>query len=109
MATHCFNEVVTAFRKLLFEEKDCELPFPKIGKLQVKNKTVVMKFYQEFLERQNQYLKHRTEEEKKKLQSANYNPNWNADQFKNQVHNCILWLNYSFCFQNVIPIHNFYR
>lgn len=87
MATHCFNEVVSAFRKLLFEEKDCELPFPKIGKLQVKNKTVKMKFYQEFLERQNQYFKHRTEEEKRKLQSESYNPDWNADQYKNHVNN----------------------
>lgn len=85
MVTHCFKEVMTAFRKLLHEEKNCELPFSKIGKLQVKNKMVTMQFYQEFLERQNQNLKDRTEEEKKNYHCTDYNPDWNADQYKNQV------------------------
>jgi len=75
MVTHCFKEVVAAFRKLLFEEKNCELPFPKIGKLQIKNKMVKMKYYQEFLERQNQHLEnHMMVEDKIKKQSFNYNP-----------------------------------
>lgn len=87
MVTHCFKEVVTAFRKLLYEEKNCELPFPRIGKLQVKNKTVTLRFYQEFLERQVQHLKDRTGEERKQYQATSYNPDWDAYQYENQV-NC---------------------
>lgn len=83
--THCFQEVVDAFKKLLYEEKDCELPFSKIGKLQIKNKTVTMKFYRDFMERQNQNLKNRTNDEKRLFQSVVYNPNWNAGQYENQV------------------------
>ena len=85
MVTHCFKEVVAAFRKLLFEEKNCELPFPKIGKLQIKNKMVTMKYYQEFLERQNQHLKNYMVENKKKNQAFNYDPDWDADQYKSIV------------------------
>jgi len=85
MVTHCFKEVVAAFRKLLFEEKNCELPFPKIGKLQIKNKMVKMKFYQEFLERQNQHLKNRMVENKNKNKAINYNPDWDADQYESRV------------------------
>lgn len=85
MVTHCFKEVVTAFKKLLYEEKNCELPFPKIGKLQVKNKRVTMKFYQEFIDRQNQNLKNFTANEMKKHQVKSYNPNWDADQYEKQV------------------------
>lgn len=85
MVTHCFKEVVVAFRKCLFEEKNCELPFPKIGKLQIKNKTVTMKFYTEFLERQNQHFKNRMDEEQKKMQAINYDPDWDADQYENRV------------------------
>lgn len=85
MVTHCFKNVVTAFRKLLHEEKNCELPFPKIGKLQVKNKIVTMKFYQEFLEKQNQQLSTYTENEKKKYRATTYNPDGNVDQYKNEV------------------------
>lgn len=83
--THCFKEVVAAFRKLLFEEKNCELPFPKIGKLQIKNKVVKMKYYQEFLERQNQHFKNRIIEDKNKNQAINYNPNWDVDQYESRV------------------------
>lgn len=85
MVTHCFKEVVTAFRKLLYEEKNCELPFPKIGKLQVKNKTVTMKFYKEFMDRQNQNLKNFTADEIKKHQVKSYNPDWDIDQYEKQV------------------------
>jgi len=85
MVTHCFKEVVAAFRKLLFEEKNCELPFPKIGKLQIKNKMVKMKYYQEFLDRQNQHLKNRITEDKNKNQPINYNPDWDADQYESRV------------------------
>lgn len=86
MVTQCFKDVVTAFRKLLHEEKNCELPFPKIGKLQVKNKVVTMKFYQEFLEKQNEQLKAYTENEKQKHRAANYDPDWGVDRYnKNKV------------------------
>lgn len=37
------------------------------------------------MERQNQNLKNRTNDEKRLFQSIVYNPNWNADQYKNQV------------------------
>lgn len=88
MVIHCFKEVVAAFRKLLYEEKNCELPFSKIGKLQVKNKTVIMKFYREFVERQNQFLKSRTENDKKIYQDTNsYNPDWDVDQYDYKVNN----------------------
>lgn len=79
MVTNCFKEVVTAFRKLLYENKNCELPFSQIGKLQIKNKIITMKFYQEFLERQNQNLKEQMEENKK------HYSDWNADQSEYQV------------------------
>lgn len=86
MVTHGFKDIVAVFRKLLYEEKNCELPFPKIGKLQIKNKVVTMKFYREFLDRQNQLLKNRTENEKKNFRAiSHYNPNWDADQYENQV------------------------
>ncbi|CAI6371132.1 unnamed protein product [Macrosiphum euphorbiae] len=88
MVTHCFKEVVAAFRKLLFEEKNCELPFPKIGKLQIKNKMVKMKYYQEFLDRQNQHLKNRIIEDKNKNQAINYNPDWDADQYESRKRPC---------------------
>ncbi|XP_060856924.1 uncharacterized protein LOC132934603 [Metopolophium dirhodum] len=88
MVTHCFKEVVAAFRKLLFEEKNCELPFPKIGKLQIKNKMVKMKYYQEFLDRQNQHLKNRIMEDKNKNQAINYNPDWDADQYESRKRPC---------------------
>ncbi|KAF0715609.1 coiled-coil domain-containing protein 81-like isoform X2 [Aphis craccivora] len=39
--------------KLLSAEMNCELPFPGIGKLKIKNKMFTMNFYEEFLERQN--------------------------------------------------------
>lgn len=85
MVNHCFKEVVVAFRKLLYEEKNCELPFPKVGKLQIKNKIVTMKFYQEFLDRQNLNVMIRMEDEKVKFQVASYNPNWDIDQYENKV------------------------
>lgn len=85
MVTHCFKEVVIAFKKLLHEEKNCELPFPKIGKLQVRNKIVTMKFYQEFLDNQNQKLRIYTENEKKKYRATSYNPDCDVDQYKNEV------------------------
>jgi len=80
MVTHCFQEVVAAFKKLLYEEKNCELPFPKIGKLQIKNKIVTMKFYKEFIERQTQHLKRQMEDVIKQTQAMDYNPIWDADQ-----------------------------
>lgn len=82
MVTHCFKEVVTAFKQLLYEEKNCELPFPKIGKLQIKNKIVTMKFYREFLDRYNQSLKNRVADQNK---TADYDPNWDAYLYKKQV------------------------
>lgn len=89
MVNHCFKEVVVAFRRLLYEGKNCELPFPKIGKLQVKNKIVAMKFYKEFLDRQNLNVMARMEDEKNKSQMANYNPNLDLGQF-NQVKYVVL-------------------
>ncbi|VVC42662.1 Domain of unknown function DUF4496 [Cinara cedri] len=89
MVTDCFKEVVVAFRRLLFEERDCELPFSKIGKLQIKNKTATMKFYQEFLDKQNKNWKNRMEIEKKKHQSVNnYEPDWDTDQYEYQKRPC---------------------
>ena len=86
MVTHCFKEVVAVFRKLLFEEKNCELPFPKIDKLQMKNlKMVKIKYYQEFLDRQNQHLKNPIIEDKNKNLAINYNPDWDADQNESRV------------------------
>lgn len=94
MVTDCFKEVVTAFRKLLYEKKNCELPFSNIGKLQIKNNLVTMKFYREFLERQNQYLKNRTEEEKNKFQATSFNPDWDADLYENQVYFILFSISY---------------
>jgi hypothetical protein len=85
MVSHCYNEVVVAFKKLLYEEKNCELPFPKIGKLQIKNKMVTMKYYQEFLERQDRVFKNQMLENRKKNKAIYYLPDWNADQFEKQV------------------------
>lgn len=104
MVIHCFKEVVTAFKNLLYEEKNCELPFPKIGKLQIKNKIVTMKFYREFLDRYNQTLKNRLKDQNK---TVDYDPNWDAYQYKRQVsplynvvtllfkNICIVYLKYS--------------
>lgn len=83
--TTCFESVLEAFRKLLHEEKDCELPFPKIGKLQVKNKYITMKFYREFLEKQNQNLVDRMECEKKSYHALSYSPNSDANEYEKQV------------------------
>lgn len=84
--TDCFKDVVVAFRKLLYKERDCELPFSKIGKLQIKNKTVTMKFYQEFLDEQNKNWKNRMDNEKKTHQGASYDPDWDADHYEFQVY-----------------------
>lgn len=86
MVTDCLKEVVVAFRKLLFEEKNCELPFSKIGKLQIKNKKVTMKFYQEFLDKRNQNWKNRMDNEKIKLEATQYDPDWDADQYEYPVY-----------------------
>lgn len=86
MVSDCFKDVVVAFRKLLYEERDCELPFSKIGKLQIKNKTVTMKFYQEFLDKQNQNWKNRVDNEKKKHQAASYDPDWDTNHYEFQVY-----------------------
>ncbi|KAL5241812.1 hypothetical protein ACI65C_009222 [Semiaphis heraclei] len=88
MVNHCFKEVVAAFRKLLFENKNCELPFPKIGKLRIKNKIVTMKYYEEFIERQNKHFKNRMVKDKKKNQAVNYNPDWDADQYESRKRPC---------------------
>ncbi|XP_050528081.1 uncharacterized protein LOC126898184 [Daktulosphaira vitifoliae] len=82
MVTHCYKEVITAFRKLLYEEKNCELPFPRIGKLQVKNKKITMKFYLEFLEKQNENLINSTEAKKKKYYETCYHPRRDQKRYK---------------------------
>ncbi|XP_050439767.1 coiled-coil domain-containing protein 81-like [Adelges cooleyi] len=84
MVQHCLKEVVTAFKKLLYEQKNCELPFPRIGKLQVKNKKVVMRFYRQFLDRQNEYMQDRMEARKNRYKATSYDPNWDRDQYKRE-------------------------
>jgi len=44
-----------------------------------------MKFYQEFLDKQNQHLRTYTENEKKKYRATTYNPDGNVDKYKNEV------------------------
>ncbi|KAF0761801.1 Uncharacterized protein FWK35_00013435 [Aphis craccivora] len=88
MVIDYYKEVVSSFKKLLNEEKNCELPFPKIGKIKIKNKMVTMNFYQEFLERQNKNFKKRIVANRKKNQAIYYDPDWNAHQFENRKRPC---------------------
>jgi len=49
MVSKCFKKIEESLRRLLNKELDCELPFPKIGKLQIRNKIVNMIFYRDYL------------------------------------------------------------
>ncbi|KAE9537616.1 hypothetical protein AGLY_006639 [Aphis glycines] len=88
MVIDYYKEVVSSFKKLLSEEKNCELPFPKLGKIKIKNKMVTMNFYQEFLERQNKNFKKQIVANRKKNQAISYDPDWNAHQFENRKRPC---------------------
>jgi len=85
MVIDYYNEVVSTFKKLLSEGKNCELPFPKIGKIRIKNKMVTMNFYQEFLERQNENFKKQIVANREKNQVVNCDPDLNTHQYENQV------------------------
>ncbi|XP_050066269.1 uncharacterized protein LOC126555381 [Aphis gossypii] len=87
MVIDYYKEVVSSFKKLLSEGKNCELPFPNIGKIRIKNKIITMNFYQEFLERQSKNFKNQIVA-REKNQAIYYDPDWNTNQFENRKRPC---------------------
>jgi len=85
MVIDYYKEVVSSFKKLLSEGKNCEFPFPKIGKIRIKNKMVTMNFYQEFLDRQNKIFKKQIVANREKNQAIDCDPDLNTHQFENRV------------------------